>query len=662
MKRENRYKSIILSFVFTLFSIGCTNLDEELYNDINADVFYQSYDDIASGIARVYEHTSWAMCNDNAWWMLQELTTDNMSITTKGRHWYDEGNYVKLHGHSWNYIQGHIFSVWSGMYQGIGYANNFYRDLEDIIKPEAEKFNITEADVETIQAEMMVLSAIYHMHILEAFGAQAVIVTPEMSGDERPASESGTALFDFIENTIKNNIDKLGNHVPGTQDEYYGRIDQAAAATALVRLYLNAEVTTGQAKFSECKTECEKILDGTYGTYELDDSWDLVWNYNNHTSKAIIWCFPGELNWLRRTTMPCNNHYQTKYFFRSEYGGSCNGPHLQPSQATDGSFFEDKYAQGSPYQRYYDGDERRVPMHIEDDGTRQGIFLIGTQSVPGAEWGGEPAFAFTSEEWKLTSGQDTLYHPDRVGRFSEIVIEWKENDDPRYDGMVDAHNFKYVLDNATTEELQSISSDKSQPGLGIMEGEENTGFRVNKYPIYPDVFEEGGGNWNSDFVAMRITDIYYALAECELRAGNTNRAAELLDEVRVKYFTQKGADEAATREAKFTAGEIDDLREPPHSWYEATTENGEISEYWSNASYVQNPDLLDMDELLAEWGREYVAEGFRRMQLRRFDKYTKGRWWNKSVDTDSQYEVFPIPLRALNTNDNLVQNTGYQEH
>jgi hypothetical protein len=130
----------------------------------------------------------------------------------------------------------------------------------------------------------------------------------------------------------------------------------------------------------------------------------------------------------------------------------------------------------------------------------------------------------------------------------------------------------------------------------------------------------------------------------------------------VKYFTQLGADEAATREAKFAAGEIDDLREPPHSWYEATTETGDVNKYWSQSSYVQNPDLLDMDELLAEWGREYIAEGFRRMQLRRFDKFTKGRWWNKSVDTDPNFELCPIPLRALNTNANLVQNPGYQSH
>ncbi|MCD6354076.1 MAG: RagB/SusD family nutrient uptake outer membrane protein, partial [Prolixibacteraceae bacterium] len=275
MKQFKIVKPVILSVLLLLFGAGCTNLDEELYNKINADSFYQSYDDIAAGIARVYEHTSWALDNNSSWWKLQELTTDNMSITTKGRHWYDEGNYVKLHGHSWNYVQSDMYGVWSRMYQGIGYANNFYNDLENIIKPKADQFNISEADVETLQSEMMVLSAIFHMHILEAFG-QGVIFPPEMTGDERPPSSSGKELFDFIEKTLKDNIGKLGNHVPGTQDQYYGRIDQAAAATALVRLYLNAEVTSGQAKFSECKNECEKILNGTYGTYELDGSWDRV--------------------------------------------------------------------------------------------------------------------------------------------------------------------------------------------------------------------------------------------------------------------------------------------------------------------------------------------------------------------------------------------------
>lgn len=661
MKYLNKLYSILGLVIAFIIIDGCTNLDEELYKQISAENYYQSRSDISAAIARVYEHTAWAFRNNSSWWRLNELTTDNMAVTQKGRHWYDEGNYVILHAHNWNYIYTSLYPVWQGMYMGVGFAYNVYNDLENIIKPQADKFNITQSEIESLQAEMMVLSALFHMHILEAFGPQGVIFTHDMPGDARPESESGTALFDFIEDLLKNNINKLGNHKPGTKDLLYGRVDQATAAAALVRLYLNATATIGENKFDECKTECEKILNGTYGDYTLDDDWRKTWAYDNDLSKAIIWCFPSEENWLRNTTLSCHSHYQTKYYYRSKYADNdCNGPHLQPSQDTDGSFFKDKYAQGSPYQRYYDGDERRVPAFIKDDGTRHGIFLIGTQSMPGMEWNGKPAYSFTSEEWKFTSDTDTLYFVDRIGRFSRIVEKWQKDNDPKFTQFINSHNFKYVLSNATQNELKEISSDLPQPGLGITLGEENTGFRLDKYPIYPDAFEKGAGNWNSDFVAMRITDIYYALAECELRAGNKTTAAELLDEVRIKYFTQIGADEAATREKKFANGKISDLREPPHSWYEAITENGDISKYWSNASYVQNPNLLDLDELLNELGREYIGEGFRRMQLRRFDKFTKGRWWNKQQDSDPKNEVFPIPLRALNTNHNLKQNPGYE--
>lgn len=659
MRKFFKLKVIVLSLGFFIGS-GCTNLDEELFNKISPDNFYNTIDDVAAGIARVYEHTSWAIHTDVAWWRVSELSSDHFVWTQKGRHGYDEARWIQLHGHSWNYHNKDVFETWRSLYQGIGYAYNMYRDLEQVIKPEADKFGMTVNEVEEAQAEMLVLGAMYHMYILEAFGPKAPLFTPEMGGDEYPPASTGTQLFDFIETTFKDNIDKLGQHQAGTKDKYYGRIDQATAAAFLARLYLNAGVTTGTERFNDCATICQNILNGNYGHYALDADWQQQFNYDNDKSTAILWAFPCEKNQLRRTTLPCNNHYQAKYFFRSEQGSGCNGVHLQPSQTTDGRFFEDMYGQGSPYQKFYDGDERRVPFFCEDNGTRYGQFLIGTMSVPGETYSGLAAFDYASEEWKLTEKADTIYCVDRVGRFSEIVNAWEESGDPRYAGLVEAHNFLYVLENATPEELASVSSDFAEPGKGVTKGEENSGFRQNKYPIYPDAFEAGAWNYNSDYGVVRLAEIYFMLAECKFRAGQVAEAAQLLDEVRRPYFTQKGADEAATREAKLAAGKIDDIREPAHSYLTATTETGDVNKYWNAASYVQNPELLTADELLDAWGAEFMGEGRRRMDLRRFDKFTKGRWWNKNVDTDPKSELFPIPQRALNANKNLEQNEGYQ--
>jgi hypothetical protein len=659
MKKYIKLRLIVLIAMF--FVAGCTNLDEELFNKISPENFYSSPDDVFAGIARVYEHTSWALHSDGPTWRINELSADHFVWTQKGRHGYDQARWIQLHGHSWNYDNADVWETWRGLYQGVGYAYNLLRDVENVLKPNAEKFNISEADMEILGAEMMVLSGIYHMTLMENFGNVIPIFRPDDPGDALLEPSTGNEVFEFIEGVFKDNLSKLGKHVAGSQDEYYGRIDQATCAAYLARLYLNAGVTTGTERYADCATYCQNIINGDYGSYSLDDSWQLQFNYNNDLSRSIIFAFPGQKNQLRRTTLPCNNHYKAANFFRSEQGNGCNGTHVQPSQTTDGRFFEDMYGQGSPYQKFYDGDERRVPHFVKNDGTRQGIFVIGSQSVPGETYGSAAAFDWATEEWKLTENADTIYCVDRVGRFSDIVNSWRANDDPRLQGLINAHNFEYVLENATQSELASINTDLATPGQGVTKGEENSGFRQEKYPIYPDVFEEGGWNWNADFAVIRLTEIYYMLAETKLRGGDVPGAAALLDQVRGKYFTQIGADEAATRKLRFDNGEIADPREPPRSWYDATTQTGDVASLWAQASYVQNQGALDLDEMLDEWGREFMGEGYRRMTLRRFDKFTKGRWWNKNVDTPSKSELFPIPKRALNANNKLVQNhSDYQ--
>ncbi len=68
---------------------------------------------------------------------------------------------------------------------------------------------------------------------------------------------------------------------------------------------------------------------------------------------------------------------------------------------------------------------------------------------------------------------------------------------------------------------------------------------------------------------------------------------------------------------------------------------------------------LDMDEMLDEWGREFLAEGRRRIDLIRFDKFTKGKWWDKQPDADDHAKIWPVPRVQITTNAALKQNPGY---
>ena len=111
-----------------------------------------------------------------------------------------------------------------------------------------------------------------------------------------------------------------------------------------------------------------------------------------------------------------------------------------------------------------------------------------------------------------------------------------------------------------------------------------------------------------DGAEMRLTEIVYSLAECKVRLGDKASAATLLNSVRIRNFT--AAD-------------------------------------WPSLAYT--PDQITEQELVDEWGREFLGERRRRTDLIRFNMFTQGTWWDKQP-TPANKKYFPIPNKALNTN------------
>lgn len=152
----------------------------------------------------------------------------------------------------------------------------------------------------------------------------------------------------------------------------------------------------------------------------------------------------------------------------------------------------------------------------------------------------------------------------------------------------------------------------------LRDGDHQSGYHFVKYPLYPD---DEAGHMESDFVEIRLPEIIYSLAECKFRAGEVNAAGELLNSVRKRNYPQ---------------------------------------EDWADVLYAPEGKVkLTEQELLDEWGREFFAEGRRRIDLIRFGKFNTGAWWDKEPDEDDHTRIFPIPRTALETNHNLKQNPGY---
>lgn len=160
---------------------------------------------------------------------------------------------------------------------------------------------------------------------------------------------------------------------------------------------------------------------------------------------------------------------------------------------------------------------------------------------------------------------------------------------------------------------------EGQTGEGSMtDGEENSGARFNKYRSGT---QDDPNYLENDYVIYRLTEMYFNKAEALMRKNGgsaTQEAVDLINESRSRYFSD---------------------------------------EDWADEMYTTA--TLNLDELLAERGREFIFEGKRRTDLIRFGQFTNGTWWDKTPDGGDFTKLFPIPFRQVNTNPNLIQNPGY---
>lgn len=123
----------------------------------------------------------------------------------------------------------------------------------------------------------------------------------------------------------------------------------------------------------------------------------------------------------------------------------------------------------------------------------------------------------------------------------------------------------------------------------------------------------------NNLVVLRLTEVYYTLAEVLFRLGDRAQAEALLNQIRRRYYA---------------------------------------SEDWEQVRYPEDGSALTPEELLDEWGREFLAEKRRRTDLNRFGLFTTGVWWDKQP-SESYRRFYPIPARAISANPLLKRSEGY---
>lgn len=558
---------------------GCTNLDETLYDQVGTQNYYNTKMDVIRATFRPFEHAFWSICSRH---VLNELTADQLITPTRDGWWDDGGRWRKLHYHTWNVDEGgDAQTEWNGCFQGIMQCNYVIEDLNTL---SPEKFGFSTEEFENLQAQCRALRAWFYIRLLDGFRNVPLAVSFNDVSLNSEGQVEPKVIFDFIESELKECIGLLTQKTSlGGNGNLQGQWTKASAAALLVRLYLNAEKYVGEDHYSDCEAYAQDIINGKYGPYQLAETWDAPFDWNNETCDEVIFGFPGSQGYsywhYQGDTYWWSVPSRARYYFNDSKAKA--GDHnckyaASPSYDLNGNLYT--YELGMPVQNFrkYEGDERMKLYKNLGDSRREGMFLYGY-----LEYTDENG---AKQKVRAPEQPYDLYIRDAVGKFQGMAPDqWPD--------------------------------DKAS---SLPNGDHNSGWHFAKYPFYSD---EDAGQMESDYTEIRLAEVIYSLAECKLRKGDTEGAATLLNSVRKRNY-------------------------PADKWAQ-------------NLYAPEGSAKLDMQEMLAEWGREFFAESRRRIDLIRFGKFCSGTWWDKTPDADTHTEIFPIMRDILNANHNLKQNPGY---
>lgn len=277
--------------VVPLLLIGqsCTDLTEVPQDALTPTNAFHTEAEVLAGVAGVY-----AQLRDlDQYWDLDEVTTDEAIVPTRGNDWYDNGAWLELHRQTWTASSstalGTMNNAWNVLFSGVAKANL----MIDVITKAGG------ANAPKTLAELRTLRAWYYFNLLDKFGNVPIVTGTEL---KQYPSATRSEVFAFVEKELTEARPLL----PTTWGAAgYGRVTQGAADAILASLYINAGVfskTTGvsSTSYNSCNVPVSGGTNGcaaaiaaadrviNSGVYRLNPNWKNNFALDNETSPENI--------------------------------------------------------------------------------------------------------------------------------------------------------------------------------------------------------------------------------------------------------------------------------------------------------------------------------------------------------------------------------------
>ena len=284
---------LLLAFLI----VACTDLNQEPLNGTPPNATFGSFSNTTSYLAKIYAAYSLTgnqgpagsadlqLVNDEgftsyirAYWKAQELTTDEAVIA-----WTDAG-IQDLITHSWSSDNQFVKVLYYRLFLIISYSNDF---LAQTAPDKVGAYGYSEEELATLEnyrAEARFLRAMAYWHALDLF--RNIPLVTKITSDP-PAQVAPEEVFNFIRDELADIEPMMAE---AGQNEY-GRADKAAVWMLQAKLFLNAEVYIGQARYTEALTALNKVINGPYA---LEPEYANLFKADNHLSNELIFTLPSD--------------------------------------------------------------------------------------------------------------------------------------------------------------------------------------------------------------------------------------------------------------------------------------------------------------------------------------------------------------------------------
>jgi hypothetical protein len=311
-------KTIGYGAVLSTLLFSCHKIVVDVTTELTPETFPQTESQFNSVMGPVY--TAFRDGWTTGHFFSTSQSTDESVLATYAADWVDGNRYLDLHRHTWTKDHPNITGEWNYFQNLIGICNQTIFIVNSAPDGDAKNTGI---------AELRTMRAWFYWNMMDMFGG--VPLDTVYPSTELKARASRAEVFNFIESELIYSIPSLKTVAGGAT---YGKPNRYMAFSLLAKMYLNAEVYTGAAKWNECIAACDSVINAGGGTqYSLEPRasyLQMFYPSNGPGTKEFIFAIPYDpatsagYNFHGRYDL--NRNLGMKY----RYSGSTSGNNVDP--------------------------------------------------------------------------------------------------------------------------------------------------------------------------------------------------------------------------------------------------------------------------------------------------------------------------------------------